>query len=111
MDSRSRSTHGGCYWQVPDWQLPPSQTIPQPPQFCSSCLVFTHMPPAPPSSAPHIKKLPGQAHAACWQICPLGHLLSHAPQLAGLLVVFTHSVGVPQAVVFGGQTQVPAVQT
>jgi len=97
-------------------QRPASHALPQLPQFFGSVRVFTQVPrepesPAPPSVPPQRWKPPGHAHWRALQISPEGQRALHAPQLAALDSMFTHTGGVPHSVLFDGQTQLPAWQT
>lgn len=54
--------------------------------------------------------MPEQPQSESLHVCPCGHLVVQSPQCAGLFSVFTHSGGMPHAVLFDGQTQTLASQ-
>jgi hypothetical protein len=98
------------YLQAPLAHMPASQTLPQLPQFFLSTFVLVQLA-RPASASPHIVKLPGQTHLELMQTSPWAHWAPHAPQLAGLFVVFVHTGGMPHELVLGGHTQAPPVHT
>jgi len=73
--------------------------LPQPPQFCGSLIVSTHV-------APQVVAPAAQPHAPATQIWRVPQVRPHAPQFAGSLTISVHTP--PQARCAPGHTQAPA---
>jgi hypothetical protein len=84
--------------------------FPQLPQFFLSTLVLVQTP-WPASTSPHMPNPAGQPHIEFLQTSPAPHVFPHAPQFAGLFVMFVQTGGMPQRVVFIGHEQTPALHT
>jgi hypothetical protein len=82
------------------------QARPHMPQLAVSLWVLTQVDIAP---VPQRVSPVGQAQAPIVQVCPLGHTVPQAPQLALSLAVSTQAM--PQALRPVGQPQRPAVHT